>query len=363
MIDYEIRIYESISNLRHVCTDYLRIAITRQVNGVGTAAFEVNAASIAAQYCVQGNYLAIYRSDVVMGIQPSLEFSGVIRRVDRIEDEREYLQVAALDMIHLLGTRIVAYKAGISNKSTWRNRPTETILRQLFTQNLGASATTANGRIKSGVISGMSTGGTSGTGTVQSIACAYQNVLSVMQKLAEAGGGDFDLIWTVGQINWDFNWYVGQRGTNRTSTVVLSVDNGTLASARIIDDRIEDFTSVIIGGGGENLARRVTTRPSPLPTGVADREFFMDARNQAKATVAQLQAMATRRLASQARLRTRYEVAILQNGSYLYGRDYFFGDRISLDVLGTRYTVKVRAVNLEFGSDGKEKVGIELIGA
>lgn len=362
MIDYEIRIYESISILRHVCTDYLRITIGRQVNGVGTAAFEVNAASIAAQYCVVGNYLAIYRSDPVAGIASSLEFSGVIRRVDRIEDEREYLQIAALDMIHLLGTRIVAYKASLANKSIWRNRPTETILKQLFTQNLGASATTANGRIKSGVISGMATAGTSGTGTVQSIACAYQNVLSVMQKLAETGGGDFDLIWTPGQIAWDFNWYLGQRGTNRTSTVVLSVDNGTLASARIIDDRIEDFTSVIIGGGGENLARRVTTRPSPLPTGVADREFFMDARNQAKATLTQLQIMAQRRLNSQARLRRRYEVAILQNGSYLYGRNYFFGDKISLDVLGIRYTVKVRAVTLDFQSNGAEQVSIELIG-
>lgn len=356
---YTVSLYNTSGTLQAISQDYLDLAISRTVNAPDVAVLIYDSNSANAQYLVQGAIVTILRQDPDAGITGATEFSGQIRRIVRTVNDRTTYEVTCVGMLGLLGTRIVAYKAGIANRSKFTSSPAETILKNLFTFNIGASATTANGRIMAGNITGMTTAATAGTGTVLSVSVAYQNLLSAMQKIADDGGGDFDLLYTA-PATWTFTWYLGQRGTDRTATVKLSVPLGTIGELIVSDDRIEDFTAVIVGGEGEDKARRVATRPATLPTGLSSREYFADARNLKKATLGRLRNHGQILLNRQARKRVTYTVTLLQNAALRYGRDYFLGDLVTILDGTTAITQKVQGVDLAFTADGKESVDVTL---
>jgi hypothetical protein len=187
-----------------------------------------------------------------------------------------------------------------------------------------------------------------------------QNPLDVMQKVAIGNGGDFDMVWTA-PATYTFTWYLGQRGTNRTSSVILSVPTGTIAELQVVTDRVQDFTNVILGGSGESLARGMYSRPASLNTGLSNRETFIDSRNQgAGTTAANYNSIGDSTLALQAKKRTSYTAKLTQNAALKYGRDYFFGDLVSINDNGTLVTQKVQGVEMKFDSNGSESVNVKL---
>jgi hypothetical protein len=179
-----------------------------------------------------------------------------------------------------------------------------------------------------------------------------------MQRIQEAAGGDFDLVYTA-PATYTYTWYTGQRGTNRSATVIFSVANGTIGQLRVITDRIADATAVIVAGQGEGVFRSYVTRPASLPTGLNLRERWVDARNQS--TTAEYQQLGDIVLAEAERQRSRIEVQILQSDALRYGRDYVLGDLVSVYTGSTTLTRKVQSVGLHFSSDGSEAVDVGLV--
>jgi hypothetical protein len=276
-----------------------------------------------------------------------------------VVNEKTTFQVTAVGMLALFSDRIVAWKSAVNNRSVWRNVAAETVIKQLFNFNIGNSATTANGRLLDGTITGMTTPPSAGTGNLISIGLAQQNLLSAMQKVADVGGGDFDLIYTA-PATWSFQWYLGQLGTDKTATVRLSVPLGTIGELVVDTDRISDFTATIVGGTGEGAARLFATRPATLPTGLNQREKFVDARNEKKGTIGRLRQVGQIAINRQARKRTTYTAKLLQNAALRYGRDYFLGDLVTVLDGATAVTQKISEVGLEFQSDGRETVDVTL---
>lgn len=356
---YTVSLYNSSGTLQAISQDYLDLAISRTINAPDMAVLIYDSNSNNAQYLTQGAIITILRQDTDAGISAATEFSGIIRRIVRTVNDKTTYEVTCVGMLGLLGTRIVAWRAGIANRSKFTSSPAETILKNLFNFNIGSSATTANGRLLAGNITGMTTAATTGAGTVLSVSVAYQNLLGAMQKIADDGGGDFDLLYTA-PATWTFTWYTGQRGTDRSATVRLSVPLGTIGELVVDDNRIEDFTATIVGGEGEDRARRVATRPAVLPTGLASREYFVDARNLKKATAARLQQQGTIVLNRQARKRVSYTASLLQNAALRYGRDYFVGDLVTILDGTTTVTQQIMGVDLSFSADGRETVDVTL---
>lgn len=356
---YTVSLHNTSGVLQAISQDYLDLAISRTINAPDIAVLIYNSNSNNAQYLVQGAIITITRQDTDAGISAATEFSGIIRRVTRTVNDKTTFEVTCIGMVGLLATRIVAWRAGIANRSRFTASPAETILKNLFNYNIGSLATTAQGRLLAGNITGMTTSASAGTGTALTVSVAYQNLLSVMQKIADDGGGDFDLLYTA-PATYTFTWYLGQRGTNRTASVRLSVPLGTIGELVVDDNRIEDFTSVIVGGEGEDRARRIATRPAVLPTGLSSREYFVDARNLKKATAARLQQQGTIVLNRQARKRVTYTATLLQNAALRYGRDYFVGDLVTILDGTTSVTQQIMGVDLSFSADGRESVDVTL---
>lgn len=363
---YTVNLHNSAGTLLAISQDYLDLAISRTVNAPDMAVliYDSNSAErlgtlVVAQALIPNAIITITRQDTEAGISATTEFSGIVRRVVRTVNDKITFEVTCVGMLGLLGSRIVAWRAETANRSKFTSQPAESIMRSLVLYNLGGAATTANGRLLNGSLAGVTVPASAGTGTVMSVSVAYQNLLSAMQKIADDGGGDFSLTYTAPS-TWAYAWHLGQLGTNRTSTVKLSVPLGTIGELVVDDDRIEDFTAVIVGGQGEGKARRLATRPATLPTGINLREHFIDARNQKKATLARLRQMGQIALNRQARKRVSYSATLLQNAALRYGRDYFLGDLVTILDGATGITQKISGVDLAFTADGKESIDVTL---
>jgi hypothetical protein len=356
---YTISLYSSTGLIRSISQDYLSLAISRTINAPDIMQAVYDSNSNNAQYLLIGAIVTVTRVDTAAGISASTEFSGIIRQMRRVVNDRTTYEITAVGMMAILGDRIVAYPANILNRSLYRSTPAEDVLKNMFNYNIGSSATVANGRLINGVVTGMTTTASAGTGTSMSIGVAGQNLLSAMQKVADDGGGDFSLSYTA-PATWVFAWHLGQLGTDRTATVKLSVPLGTIGELIVDDNRVSDFTATIVGGTGEGKARRYATRPATLPTGRNLREFFVDARNEKKATLARLQQIGQIVVNRQGRRRTSYTATLLQNAALRYGRDYFLGDLVTILDGTTEVTQKVSEVALEFSSEGQENVDVTL---
>jgi hypothetical protein len=356
---YTISLFNSTGTLQAISQDYLDLAISRAVNAPDLAQFVYDSNSNNAQYLTYGAIVTITRVDSDAGISATTEFSGIIRRIVRVVNDKTTFEVTAVGMMALLGDRIVAWPANVLNRALFRSSPAETVLKNLFNFNVGSSATLFAGRLINGVVTGMTTTATAGTGTVMSIGVAGQNLLSAMQKVADDGGGDFSLSYTA-PATWTFTWHLGQLGTDKTATVRLSVPLGTIGELVVDTDRISDFTATIVGGTGEGKARLFATRPATLPTGLNLREKFVDARNEKKGKIGRLRQVGQIAINRQARKRTTYTAKLLQNAALRYGRDYFLGDLVTVLDGTTAVTQKISEVALQFQSDGRETVDVTL---
>jgi len=359
-ISYTSIIYTSAGVAQSYSDGFLDIVVTRAVNGIDMLRIVYEGSSDAVPYCTYGSIIEVWREDNSVSIAYYREFAGIIRYIETVIGEITLVTMQAVGFNALLADRIVAWPAGVANRSVFNAVPAETALKLLFDYNLGANATVANGRITDGVLSGTTAYSTTGAGNAISISVAGQNLLTAMQRIQENAGGDFALVFTAPN-TFDFQWYTGQLGLNRSADVVFNIGNGTIGQLRIITDRIVDATAAIVAGQGEGALRQYVTRPTTLPTGLDLRERWVDARNQS--VTAQYQQAGDIVLAEAERQRGRVEAQILQSDALRYGRDYFFGDIVSVYDGTTMLTRKIQSIGLHFASDGSEAIDVGLITA
>jgi hypothetical protein len=357
--EYAVYVYTAVGTLSAICTDFLTIAVNKTVNAVDVAQFDVNAVSTTAPYIVYGAIVEVYRQDIEAGIASTREFAGTIRGIVTTYGQTTVITAQAVGTNAILSDRIVAYKSGVANRSQFSAQPAETIMKTLYNFNLGASATVVNGRMLSGVLTGAAVATSGGLGTTTSLSCSGQNLLSVLQEVQLTGGGDFALVYTA-PATWTFTWYTGQLGTDRSASVILSVETGTIAKLVLRTNRITDTTAAVVAGQGEGSARAIVTRPASLPTGLGLRETWVDARNQK--TTAEYTQLGDVELRNAVRSQVTLQTEVLQNAALRYGRDYFLGDLVTVYAYTAgNITQKVQSVALSMSALGAESVNVGLI--
>lgn len=355
---YVLQVYNSSGTLQATVVDFLAIGVVRVVNGVDTATFSLDGNSPSVGYVSYGAIIEVYRSDLDAGISSYREFAGMIRGITQTISDRTVYDVAAVGFNALLADRQVAYYAGVNNRTQFAAVVSETIMKTLWNFNVSTSATTANGRFLDGRLTGATAATSGGAGTAQSISVAQMNLLQALQKVQLGAGGDFAVSYTA-PATWTFNWYTGQLGTDRSATVTFSIGNGTIGKLVIKTDRVQDITAVVVAGQGEGSARAIVTRPASLPTGLDLREGYIDARNQK--TTAEYTAVGDAALTLAARQRATVDAQVLQSQALRYGRDYFFGDLVSVYTGTTTVTRKIATVALRISQEGAESIDVGLI--
>lgn len=364
---YNLVILNEAGVRQFIVTDFLHLQYRRVVNDSGLLSFSVADTHPMALTLVERDWqVEVYRSrtsdkNVNNAITSYVDFGGFIRDEERFTDSdgKTIVTYYAVGWNDLLRRSIVAYPAEITNRTQFVSTKTETIMKTLVTRNATTSGTTADGRDRN-----VSTWG--GYVTVQTDGAAGNtldffvnriNLLDALQKLASIGGGDFDMVKTAAR-TWQFRWYSGQLGTNRSATVTFALQYGNMANPRLRYRRIEERTVAIVAGqesAGVRVIESVTGANYNASTN--SYEIYVDGSDIT--TNAGLQDRGDVQL-HEMRALEELTFDVLQTPGSLYGLHYFLGDRVTGFFQGVSSTKKIESVSITFDAFGQEVVRLEL---
>jgi hypothetical protein len=195
-----------------------------------------------------------------------------------------------------------------------------------------------------------------GLGNEISAAFMSGNVLAVMQKLAERGGGDFALRWQGGDA-WEFDFYLGQLGQDKSSgaeRVLFSLATDTMSKPRL-QRRGARATAAVAGGQGEDDLRMIEVVSGPDYAADYDFEMFVDARNEKTALGIAFQGQ---QKLEETRIEEALSFGVLQTSRQFYSpaavtgrKTYKTGDLVLVDYGGASVR-KIESITVNWKAPG-----------
>jgi hypothetical protein len=335
MADYYLNVYDTSGDLQAVVTDFTSLSYLRKVNAPGLLQVGLRGdhpllAVISDKWQVQ-----VWRKPE--GGVFARDFSGLARQINFSYENQSQAALTCPGLMSMLPWRVVAWYANTANRSKFTAAKVETIMKTLVSYNAGASATTGNSRLRTGTITGL---------------------LESLQKLAAIGGGDFDLVQTAVDA-WQFRWYTGQLGTDRTASVIFGMERGNMANPQYEVLWTGEKTVAIVGGKGEDAARTMAIRTGTNYAAGNDIEMFLNATECD--TAAGLQAKGDAALRENQAKET-FSFDVLQTPKTTYGTHYLLGDLVTAvnPFNGTSISLKVDEVKIDISGDGKEKIDVKM---
>jgi hypothetical protein len=149
---------------------------------------------------------------------------------------------------------------------------------------------------------------------------------------------------------WDFRFYPGQLGVDRSTTLTFSTGRGNMIDPLREFNLEDEATIAIVGGQGQGSDRDYLTRTGTNYSANNHIEMFVSSTAD---TTAGRQAAADRRLAA-VEARELFDFGIKQTDSCVYNRHFSLGDLVKAisPYTGIASTVKVDAVTLDLADNG-----------
>lgn len=340
---------------------FLSLSCLRRVNAPGLLTFNLRGDHPLLADLADKWQFELWRKP--LGEVWAREFVGVFRADSWIYGEQSSIVLYCPGILSLLGYPIINYPANTSSRSAFNAVSAETVMKTLVTYNITSSATTGNGRKRNYTgwpATEISVESDGAGGNAVTWYCMGQNLLESLQKLAPIAGGDFDLVKT-GTNGYQFRWYAGQLGTDRSASVKFALGLGNMGMPQSALSRSDERTVACVWGKGEEAARDYATRTGANYAAGNDLEMFVEATNVEQGDTSGLNARGDEKLREMEAKRT-FRFDALQAPATLYGVHYVLGDLVSvLDPRdGSSYTQKVDAVTQTLDPDGNQKIEIEL---
>lgn len=369
---WQVRIFDTSKTLKAVLDDrggFYSASISKTVNMIGEATVSLNADDPRVDEFVLDGFVEFWRSNPEEGIDWYREWVSLYRQPVYQGDEDGIVRFRAhcVGCNELLDRRLIAYK-DVESAEVAKSDVGETVLKEYVDENAGPSATTGNGRIRTGTFTGLAIESDAANGTTWAGARPFENLLRVCQEIAALTGVDFE-IQEDGDGTFTFKVYDGQLGADRSrvglvtatglngagnAPVILSRDMGTLRTPSRTVERIRERNVAIILGKGESAERDSSIVEDSALTDDStwnDRETLVNASDEDAANLDEHGERALDDLYPE----TRVDFEVVQASNQLYGRDYFMGDLVAVELLGVEYTMKVQGVDLAL-QDGKETI-------
>lgn len=318
-------------------SEYVEFTAIRRFNDVGTWTLTMDGRTPTAELLLRPDW----------GIELLTQdghsvFSGPVTNVDRTRDQTtDLITFTGTDDMICLRDRLVHPQPGTSvppYSSTEYDVMTDvgsTVLRHYVDVNLGPNAIAPRRVYNLTLATPDPLAGATITGRGR-----YQNLLTFLQERAlEAGGLGFKL---EKQETPELQFFV-YTPTDRTASVVFSVDRGTLASYQYGRSRPE-ATYVYVGGEGEGTARTIRESQDPAESVLWNRriETFVDRRDAT--TDAELDAEGVATLAT-GKSKARLDFVPIDVWGAAYLVDYDLGDEVTA-VLDTELVDVIREVSI-----------------
>lgn len=341
-------------------TDELELAYSKRRRRPGQLAFRLKGDHAAIATLVLDGQVEVQRRDLSNNVAWYTDFYGFFRGQDWQTGQVDVFTATCPGQLHLLSRRVIGYAAGVANRTAFTAAKAETIGKLLVQYNATSSGdasagNTAGGfRARAASLSGftITIEADGAHGNTLDWNCQGDNLLDNLEKLAQVAGGEFDLVKT-GAATWDFRWFTGQRGTDRSATVIFSTDRGNMATPEYRYDRIDEKTAAIVGGQAQNTARAFVVRTGTNYAAGNDLEVFVDGRNDA--TTNALNAHGDTQLDT-LRSRQAFGATVLQTPACRYGVHYCIGGVLG-DLVKARYrsfsaTQQIVGVDVAFKNSG-----------
>jgi len=353
----EIIVEDTSGNRVGWFNNFLRLSYTKRVNQIGVLEFTLADAHSMTDVLALNYRVSVYRENAAVGLDKTNDFVGRLRWWEASRDDQTIWKYRCKTYHSLLANRCIAWYANTANRTLFDGVKAETIAKTLVEYNAAASATTGNGRLRAGAITGLTVQTDAAGGNTIDWECRpSDNLLAVIQNIAAVGGGDFDVVVT--STGYDFRWYTGQLGTDRTTLVFFSTELGNMGKPRVTFNRWEQATVAVVGGKGEGSARATAIRTASDYAASNDIETGVDAQNMQ--TAEGLQAAGDKALYDK-RATQGFAFEVLQTPACYYNLHYNLGDKVTARFGGTEYTMRIEAVTVTLEETGAEKVDIEMV--
>jgi len=363
--EYRLQLFDTTGTKRADIVNFIKLAYTKQVNKAGLSKFQLPASHPMVSQIADKWIVEIWRRNADLGVPWYADWAGLYREQDRAYKRTDEFVGAAVGNLEMLAWRHVLWPAGTPNRSLFTAAKAESILKTLVTYNATGSASVANGRWEDGSWTGrtITVQADAAGGATLSLPCHGDNLLDTLSGICKigVGGGDFDLVRTSGT-TWEFRWYLGQRGVDRSSSVLFATEFGNMADPWYSESRIAEKTVAVAAGQGEKAERRTRTRTGSNYSASNDIETFVD--DKSAKTDAELDLAADKRL-SEKRAKLEYGFEILQTRSTAYGLHYCangdIGDLVRARYFGIETVQKIDRVSVEYSGRGVEKIKPEMV--
>lgn len=352
-------------------TDFLTLTYSKRVNKDSFWSMLLGGEHDLAGV-IQDKYLVEVRRRVIdWEIDWYTDFYGVYREPE-VYNRRDidFFKAGGHSQLGVLDWRIVAFYAGVDGKSSFTGDQAEDIAKDIVNYNATANATTGNGRHRNGPITDFTItieAGSGGGDTIASLGVVNKSLLDALSKCTGTkGGGDIDLIYTgsPGSPAWEFRWYEGQRGTDRSATVRFMLNFGNMLDPVYTLDKIREKTVAIVGGKGEEGDRDIVVRTGANHSASNDIEMFVSASGVDKGNTTALNAAGDRKLDDK-QARDKFSFVPVQTAGSAYGKAYCVTGDIG-DLVYARYdapgygtiqgTFKIAGVDVAIDNRGSRPI-------
>ena len=347
-------------------TDFLWLSYTRKRNRPGLLSFGLPQGHEAIgvlgnRYQVEA-HRRILDSDGTVA-KPWYQDMGAIflEDLDRSKIDLESWTAYVPGYLRMLAWRRVMWFAGTANRSKFGNKPGETVMKTLVRFNATAEATIAAGRQEfEGAITwpgAVVVQGDEGRGNRVDWNCAWDELLESLYDLSRIGGGDYDLV-RKDDNTFEFRFYPGQRGTDRTEAptrAMFSMDFDNIARVELLQRGSQVVSAVLVGGPGTGATRAISSATSSSWSQATHVESFI---NGANFDTAAARERAGARLIDERRARRTVRCVVQQTDALRYGRDYELGDRVLRRTFGVTEEVLIDEVTVGLGQGGEETIEV-----
>jgi len=358
---YHVRLKDADGTMVAVLDQWISLAYEKRVNAPGGYTLVMSGSDSRTALFELDGQVEVWRADLAAGIGWYLDFEAFHRA-----EAHEYLANGEYrytsqgrGYADLLARRIIAASA-LSAGAT-KTGVAETVIKAFVNEQAGPGAGLR-------ACTGLSISLSLATGSTITMSREYRNLLEVCQEIANAGRGDFAVVGN-GVAGYQFRWYSGQLGTDRTvgnaagnPPVVFSPTLGNMRTPRYALNRADEVNVVYVGGQGVAGARTIAIRTDPAAIGASTwnrREVFRNASNEA--AVGGLNSKGDVFLDSQ-QAREEFTFVVVQVPSCLYGREYNVGDLVTVRFGSVERDKKVISAQIGVAaSSGQiETIGVEL---
>lgn len=359
--NYQVRVRDTSGTITHVLAgtgaDYgglSGISCERVVNGVGTHAITFKGDLSVAEEIGLDYLMEVWRRPAGSAAWV-LAYEGFHRtwvwQADAAGDEQ--FTSYGFDYNSLLSRRIIAAYAGTAGSD--KTGKAEDVIKEYVNENAGPGASAGR------PITGLTIQAGSGGGNDWYGSRSWRVLLEVCQDIAYAGGGDFQVAGT-GAATFEFRWYTGQMGTDRTigneNPVVFSPQRNNMLQPVLSVNHGQEFNTVYVLGPGEGALRTVVVTSNVASIVVSPWNRLEVTRQASNETTANGLASVGAAELRNGLAKQSIDFNVAQTPECAYGIHYFLGDIVSA-LFHQRVDKKIVRVGLNVTPE-KEDIKVEL---